>query len=519
MYSLEDRKRAVDLYIRYDLSAADTVRELGYPNRRSLVLWSKEFIKTGELHDSFAGSRSKYTEEQKRNAVDYYLKHGKSLARTVRTMGYPTKQALRFWVDELAPDQRKVFRTMTKESKPEVTFEQKKSAVIDLCSRKGSAKEVAETNGTTRSTLYHWKYQLLGREEMPVRPYDDHEPSDDPETLRQQIAELREESRGLKRDNYRLRMENDILVASAEVLKKDQGIDPKRLTNREKAIVIDALRPTYPLNDLLFCLDMAKSSYFYQRNALSAPDKYADVRVRIRELFEANRRVYGYRRIWGDLGNEGTTLSEKVVRRIMAEDGLVVAVKRRRKYSSYQGEIGPEVENLVKRNFHADKPNELWLTDLTEFRIPAGKVYLSPVLDCFDGYLPSWTISTSPDAELVNAMLDLAIDTLDDDEHPTVHHDRGCHYRWPGWIKRMKDAGLIRSMSKKGCSPDNSACEGLFGRIKNEMFYSRSWAGVSIEEFIDILDSYLHWYNEGRIKQSLGYLSPVQYRANLALAA
>lgn len=89
------------------------------------------------------------------------------------------------------------------------------------------------------------------------------------------------------------------------------------------------------------------------------------------------------------------------------------------------------------------------------------------------------------------------------------------HYRWPGWLERIENYGLIRSMSKKGCSPDNSACEGLFGRIKNEMFYNRSWQGVSLEEFMDRLDRYLHWYNDDRIKLSLGGMSPVEYRRTL----
>ena len=100
-----------------------------------------------------------------------------------------------------------------------------------------------------------------------------------------------------------------------------------------------------------------------------------------------------------------------------------------------------------------------------------------------------------------------------------IHSDRGVHYRWPGWINRMESNGLTRSMSKKGCSPDNSACEGVFGRIKNEMFYNTDWTGVSISEFIDILNNYLHWYNEKRIKQSLGYLSPMEYRRSLGLTA
>lgn len=120
---------------------------------------------------------------------------------------------------------------------------------------------------------------------------------------------------------------------------------------------------------------------------------------------------------------------------------------------------------------------------------------MSPIVDCFDGMVPAWRISTTPDANLVNKMLDDAITVLSEKEHPLIHTDRGCHYRWPGWISRMEKTGLQRSMSKKGCSPDNSAYEGFLGRLKNEMFYNRSWAGVTITQFIRILDDYLVWYN------------------------
>ena len=115
-----------------------------------------------------------------------------------------------------------------------------------------------------------------------------------------------------------------------------------------------------------------------------------------------------------------------------------------------------------------------------------GKVYLSPIIDCFDGMPVSWSIGTSPGSELVNSMLDKAIETLKPGETSIIHSDRGAHYRWPEWIKKTKDASLIRSMSKKGFSPDNSACERFFGRIKNEMFYDRDWSKVTQAEFIDI---------------------------------
>ena len=142
------------------------------------------------------------------------------------------------------------------------------------------------------------------------------------------------------------------------------------------------------------------------------------------------------------------------------------------------------------------------------------------MIDCFDGLVISWTIGTRPDADLVNTMLDVAVETVaGNSKRPVVHSDRGAHYRWPGWLSRIADAKLIRSMSRKGCSPDNAACEGFFGRLKTELFYPRNWQSTSIEQFIQALDSYIRWYNEKRIKISLGALSPVEYRESLGLAA
>ena len=267
-------------------------------------------------------------------------------------------------------------------------------------------------------------------------------------------------------------------------------------------------------------LDLARSSYFYHFARLKSLDKYADARVAITDVFQSNHRCYGYRRLRAALGRRQMFISEKVVQRLMKQECLVVAVKKRRKYASYLGEISPAPDNLINRDFQASAPNEKWLTDITEFHIPAGKVYLSPMIDCFDGLVVSWTIGTRPDAALVNTMLDTAIETLaNSDDRPVVHSDRGAHYRWPGWLTRMGDAKLIRSMSRKGCSPDNAACEGFFGRLKTELFYPRNWQTTTIEQFIQVVDSYIHWYNEKRIKISLGSLSPLEYRDSLGITA
>jgi len=281
--------------------------------------------------------------------------------------------------------------------------------------------------------------------------------------------------------------------------------------------LIDALRAQYNLNDLLQALHLSKSCYYYHQR-IKDKNKYDKIRIKIKQYFVDNYSCFGYRRIYDELKNDGITCSEKVIRRLMKEEGLYVKLKRKRKYNAYKGEITAPAANLIKRDFRAPKPNEKWLTDITEFHIPAGEVYLSPLVDCFDGLLVSWSISTNPDAILVNTMLDAGISTLREDERPIVHSDRGGHYRWPSCIDKMKEARLTRSMSKKGCTPDNAACEGLFGRIKNEMFYNRSWQGVNLDEFIEYLDRYLQWYNHKRSKRSLHSLSPMQYRQKLGIA-
>jgi putative transposase len=117
-------------------------------------------------------------------------------------------------------------------------------------------------------------------------------------------------------------------------------------------------------------------------------------------------------------------------------------------------------------------------------------------------------------------MLDAAIETVADTAcRPVVHSDRGGHYRLPGWLSRMSDANLTRSMSRKACSPDNAACEGFFGRLKTELFYPRNWQATTIGQFIQAFDAYIRCYNERRINVSLGALSPIEYRESLGLAA
>jgi putative transposase len=507
MYSYEDRIRAVRLYVKLGKRLKATTRQLGYPTKNSLIAWYREFEHAHDLAESYVRSKPRFSEEQKRVAVEHYFEHDRCIAWTIRQLGYPCRSTFASWLNELHPESRKhiVGRARSVVYPREV----KQAAVIELCTRQEGALALAQKIGVCRPTLYNWKNQLLGREAPATMKHQ----TDSPPALERQVESL-------QRDIRKLQLERDILKKANELIKKGLGINQPLLTNREKTVLVDALKETYTLPELFAELSFARSSYFYHRARLQASEKYVEVRSAIAGIFELNHRCYGYRRMQASLERQEVFISEKVVQRLMKEESLVVAAPKRRRYASYLGEISPAPENLINRDFEAAVPNEKWLTDITEFQIPAGKVYLSPMIDCFDGLVISWTIGTRPDADLVNTMLDAAIEKIaESDTRPVVHSDRGAHYRWPGWLTRMHDAKLVRSMSRKACSPDNAACEGFFGRLKTELFYPRDWQTTTIEQFIEVVDSYIRWYNEKRIKISLGSISPLEYRESLGIAA
>lgn len=461
-----------------------------------------------------------YSKEQKDIALRIYHQT-ESVTETIRILGYPTRRNLYTWIAEenTPPKTRKEYPVIDNPpDHPRNPPLEVKLDAIHRCYELGeNIKYVSEDIGYSRASIYQWRKRYLKEGTLGLMNHKNITPGTLVEGSVSSTVISSDEINQLKAQMQDMQLEIDILKETINVLKKDPDIDQSALSNREKAVIIDVLKNSYSLPLLLQKLQLSKSSYYYQEQSLQKEDKYTLLRVRVIELFTENKGRYGYRRIHALLKRENIIVSEKVIRRIMKEEQLVVKIKRTRKYNSYQGEISPAVDNLINRNFSASKPNEKWLTDITEFAIPAGKVYLSPIVDCFDGLHVNWNIGTSPDALLVNSMLDDAAKLLSVGEKPIIHSDRGVHYRWPGWIDRMEKNGFIRSMSKKGCSPDNSACEGVFGRIKNEMFYNTDWSGVNISEFIGILNDYLYWYNEKRIKKSLGYLSPIEYRHRLGL--
>ncbi len=282
---------------------------------------------------------------------------------------------------------------------------------IKRCFENGeSIQSVSEDIGYTRASIYQWRKRYLEKGAVALR----NDKNIKPNTLIPGETLSGSDLENLQKQMRQMQMEIDILKETIDVLKKDPDFDQTNLKNREKTVIIEVLKIKYSLSELLQRLNLSKSSYYYQVTRLRKDNKYVNLSEHITLLFKENDSRYGYRRIHALLKRENITVSEKIVRRIMKDNHLQVIVRRAKKYNSYKGEITPAVENVIQRDFSADKPNQKWLTDITEFALPFGKVYLSPIVDCFDGMLVSWNISTKPDAELVNTMLDKAVLSLPD---------------------------------------------------------------------------------------------------------
>lgn len=260
----------------------------------------------------------------------------------------------------------------------------------------------------------------------------------------------------------------------------------------------------FALEILLKIIRLARSTYYYHLKQLDQTDKNQTIKAEIQAIFTEHKGNYGYRRITLALRNRGFVVNHKKVQRLMKALGLSARIRRKRKYSSYQGEIGKKAENLIRRQFEASKPMEKCYTDVTEFAIPASsqKLYLSPVLDGFNSEIIAYNLSTSPNLAQVKMMLEQAF-TEKYYENTILHSDQGWQYQHDFYHHFLEDKGIQQSMSRKGNSPDNGMMESFFGILKSEMFYGYEKMFHSLEQLEQAIVDYIDYYNNKRIKVKL----------------
>ena len=200
----------------------------------------------------------------------------------------------------------------------------------------------------------------------------------------------------------------------------------------------------------------------------------------------------------------------------MKQLGLVCHV-RMKKYRSYKGQIGKIASNLLNRDFYAEKPNQKWVTDVTEFHLFGEKLYLSPILDLCSSDLVSYTISDRPVLQMVTSMLEKAFVKIPDTTDLILHSDQGWHYQHKQYQQMLKQKGIQQSMSRKGNCLDNAVMENFFGLLKSELLYLQEFQ--SMEHFKQELVDYLDYYNNRRIKAKLKGLPPAIHRQQALLAS
>jgi transposase InsO family protein len=275
---------------------------------------------------------------------------------------------------------------------------------------------------------------------------------------------------------------------------------------------VHELRQQYPLDGLLNVMALKRSTFYYQMKIRGTVDKYAELKGEMQAVFDLHKGRYGYRRIAAAVQQAGHTVAANTVQSLMGKLGLKSLV-RPKKYKSFKGEIGAVAPNLLERDFKATVPNEKWVTDVTEFKLPDGKVFLSTVMDLCTSEIIAHEIHRRPSLGLVMRMLNKALGKLGVDEKPILHSDQGWQYRMARYRDLLIARGVVPSMSRKGNCHDNAAMESFFGVLKSEFFHLEKFD--SSEQLRHGLEEYIHYYNHIRMKLKLGGKSPAQYRTLL----
>lgn len=271
------------------------------------------------------------------------------------------------------------------------------------------------------------------------------------------------------------------------------------------------LRHKYNLELLLSLANMARSSFYYYHKQSKLPDKYAVIKLEIKQIYQQHKGRYGYRRITDELQNKGIIINHKTVMRLMNLIGLK-SIIRVKKYKSYKGENGKIAPNILQRNFKATAPNEKWATDVTEFNVSGKKLYLSPIIDLFNQEIISYELTERPVFEQVVMMLKKAFKKIPNDTNLMLHSDQGWQYQMSHYQHLLKEKGIIQSMSRKGNCLDNAIIENFFGTLKSELFYTEEFK--TIEHLKQKIEGYIFYYNNDRIKSNLNKMSPINYRTH-----
>ena len=273
--------------------------------------------------------------------------------------------------------------------------------------------------------------------------------------------------------------------------------------------MVNELRQKYNLVTLLKVSGMKKQTYYSINKRGDFDYKNLSIINKIEEIFYRNKGNYGFRRITDELHFQGFHVNHKKVQRLMKKLNLIPE-----QYSSYKGSGDTIIDNLLDRHFRANKPNEKWVTDITEFHCYWGKLYLSVMIDLYARDVVAYSISKHPFFEQIQEMMEKAFEKYPESNGLIIHSDMGWQYQYYKYINILKEHGIIQSMSNKGNCLDNAVAESFFGILKKEMFYGNEFKFKSYDDLKSAIDGYIFYYNNERRKHNLNGHTPSSYRAS-----
>jgi len=291
--------------------------------------------------------------------------------------------------------------------------------------------------------------------------------------------------------------------------------------------IIHSLRGSFKLKDILDITGFPRSTYMYWQKRLDRNNPDQEIENMILEI-RNQHKDFGYRRIYAMLRKQGILINKKKVQRIVQKLGIQVRsfIRKSRKYNSYKGKVGTVAPNRLNRRFDTNVLHQKITTDTTEFkyynvdennRLIIKKLYLDPFMDLSNREIISYGISKRPSAENIMEALNKAIEVTSECKHRrTFHSDQGWAYQMKSYVSTLKSNKIFQSMSRKGNCHDNSVTENFFGLMKQEMYYGLVY--YSYDDLKLAIDKYIKYYNEFRIKEKLGWMSPVEYRINILAA-
>ncbi|UJF32721.1 IS3 family transposase [Paenibacillus hexagrammi] len=285
---------------------------------------------------------------------------------------------------------------------------------------------------------------------------------------------------------------------------------------QDKYYVIDELKEQQSVKELCSYLGVSRSGYYaYVKRRTTDPD--GELKLKILAIYEQRKKILGYRRIQDELYRQHNLIvNHKKVLRLMQELGIKSIIRRKYKYqTSHEAAIsdGRVAENLLKRNFHADGPNQKWVTDVTQYRVFDDRVYLSAIKDLWNGEIVAYHISNRNDNPLVLDTFRKAFKAHKDVSGLIVHSDQGSQYTSHAYHDMLPKVGARISMSRRGNCYDNASMESFFSHLKVEALYPYDIR--SIEEVQRRIEEFIRFYNEERAQKKLNKLTPVEYRRQL----